>query len=171
MKQVRLDRAILAGVVATLVMTLMIYAAPHLGGPRMDIAAMLGSRLHGGQMPAPLSGYWWMGMMMHWVNGAILFPLFYAYVLYPLLPGRPWVRGLTLGLILWFIEEAMVLPMMGNGFFSAKAPNPMMAVMAGLMAHLIYGAILGALAGPQAQREMQPDESIIPLTRGRESGE
>jgi uncharacterized protein DUF6789 len=160
MKQISPGRTIPAGIVATLVMTLMTYAAPHLGGPRMDIAAMLGSSLHGGQMPAPLSSYWWMGMMMHWVNGAILFPLFYAYVLYPLLPGPAWVRGLTLGLILWFIEEAMVLPMMGNGFFSAKAPNPMMAVMAGLMAHLIYGTILGALAGPQAQREVQPRHAV-----------
>jgi hypothetical protein len=169
MKQVRPGRTILAGVVATLVMTLMIYAAPHLGGPRMDIAAMLGSRLHGGQMPAPLSSYWRIGLMMHVINGAILFPLLYAFLLYPLLPGRPWVKGVTWGLILWFLQEAMVMPMMGKGFFSAKAPNPMMAVMAGLMAHLIYGAILGALAGPQVQRETQQGEHIIPLIKA--SGE
>jgi hypothetical protein len=160
MKQVRPGRTILAGSVATLVMTLMIYAAPHLGGPRMDIAAMLGSRLHGGQMPAPQSGYWWIGLMMHVINGAILFPLLYAFLLYPLLPGPPWAKGLTWGLVLWFVQEAMVMPMMGNGFFSTKAPDPRMAVMAGLMAHLIYGTILGALAGPQAHREMPPRRAV-----------
>jgi hypothetical protein len=160
MKQVRPGRTILAGVVATLAMTLMIYAAPHLGGPKMDIAAMLGSRLHGGQMPAPLTSYWWIGLMMHVINGAILFPLMYAYLLYPLFPGRPWVKGLTWGLVLWFLQEALVMPMMGNGFFSTKTPNPMMAVMAGLMAHLIYGAILGGLAGPRAHREAQSRRAL-----------
>lgn len=42
------------------------------------------------------------------------------------------------------------MPIMGMGFFSAHAPKPMMAVVGSLIGHIIYGAILGAIAGPQA---------------------
>ena len=49
-------RAIGGGFVATLVMTMMIYIAPHMGMPNMDIAGMLGSVMNGGQTPAAMSG-------------------------------------------------------------------------------------------------------------------
>ncbi len=39
------------------------------------------------------------------------------------------------------------MPMMGMGFFSAKSPQPMLAVMGSLIGHLLYGAILGGIAG------------------------
>ena len=145
-----------AGFVATLVMTMMMYVAPMMGMPKMDIAAMLGSLFNNGQMPEQMSGLWWTGMIFHFVNGSIIFPLIYAYLLYPYLPGAPWVRGLVWGLILWFLAQAAVMPMMGMGFFSANAPQPVMAVIGSLIGHVIYGSILGWLAGPQAVRVSQP---------------
>lgn len=62
------------------------------------------------------------------------------------MPGAPWLKGTTWGLILWFLSQAMVTPMMGGGFFSANAGG-MMAVIASLIGHVIYGAILGRIAG------------------------
>jgi vacuolar-type H+-ATPase subunit I/STV1 len=56
------------------------------------------------------------------------------------------------GVILWFLAQVMVMPMMGMGVFSSRTPEPAMAVLGSLMGHLIYGAILGALAGVQALR-------------------
>ena len=148
MDRSRAGRTIVAGFIATLVMTVLMYGAPMMGMPKMDIAAMLGSMLAQG-MPAPLSGAWWVGMMMHFVNGIIIFPLLYAYALYPVLPGAPWLKGATWGLILWAIAQAIVTPMMGMGFFSSAAPQPMMAVAGSLLGHLVYGGILGAMAaGP-----------------------
>lgn len=138
-----------AGFIATLVMTMMMYGAPMLGMPKMDIAAMLGSMLGGG-MPATGSGAWWMGMTLHFINGTIIFPLIYAYVLYSRLPGAPWLKGATWGIILWAIAQAVVMPMMGMGFFSSGAPQPLMAVTGSLMGHLVYGAILGGSAGRAA---------------------
>lgn len=131
-------KTILGGLVGTVVMTLMMYfvAPMMLGGP-MDVAAMLGGLL---------GGSWMMGMVMHLLNGIVIFPLIYAYFLYRVLPGDPWVKGTILGLILWFLSQAVVTPMMGGGMFSAKAGG-LMAVMASLIAHIIYGALLGALAG------------------------
>ena len=78
---------------------MLIYGAPMIGMPKMDVAAMLGSMLSPG-MPAPASGAWWVGMMMHFINGTIISPLIYAYSLYSL-SGAPWVKGATWGLILW----------------------------------------------------------------------
>ena len=146
-------RAVVAGFVATLVMTMMIYMAPHMGMPNMDIAGMLGSMMNGGQMPAAMSGPWLLGMMVHFLLGTLLFPLLYAYVVYGLLPGKAWVRGLTWGIILWFAMMVMPLPMMGKGFFASNTPQPLLFAMGAFMGHLIYGAILGALAGEQAHRE------------------
>lgn len=37
-------------------MTMLIYMAPHMGMPDMDIAGMLGSMMNGGQTPAMMSG-------------------------------------------------------------------------------------------------------------------
>ena len=152
MNRVNVSRALLAGFVATLVMTMMMYAAPLMGMPKMDIAAMLGSLLNGGQMPAPMSGPWWMGMVLHFINGVVLFPLIYAYLLYGVLPGSNWVKGMLWGVILWFVAQVMVMPLMGMGVFSSGAPQPVMSVLGSLMGHLVYGALLGALAGVQAVR-------------------
>jgi uncharacterized membrane protein YagU involved in acid resistance len=131
-------KAILGGFVGTSVMTLMMYfVAPMMLGKPMDIAAMLGSML---------GGSWAMGLLMHFANGSIIFPLIYVYGLYRLLPGEPWLRGTIWGLILWLLAQALVMPMMGAGVFSAHAGG-LMAVMASLIGHVVYGALLGGIAG------------------------
>ncbi len=132
-------KAILGGIVGTVVMTFMMhFVAPMMLGRPMDEAAMLG----GG-----LGGSWTMGMLMHLLNGSVVFPFIYAYLLYLVLSGDPWVKGTTFGLLLWFLSQAFVTPMMGGGLFSAKAVG-LMAVMASLIGHVVYGALLGAVAGP-----------------------
>jgi hypothetical protein len=131
-------KAMRGGFVGTVVMTLMMYfVAPMMLGKPMDVAAMLGGML---------GGSWVMGMLMHLITGSVVFPLIYAYLLYRVLPGEPWLKGTIWGLILWFVSQALVTPMMGGGLFSAKAGG-LMAVMASLIAHAIYGALLGAGAG------------------------
>ncbi|MBI3636574.1 MAG: hypothetical protein HY216_10265 [Candidatus Rokubacteria bacterium] len=131
-------KAIAGGFVGTVVMTLMMYfVAPMLLGAPMDVAAMLGGML---------GGSWALGMMMHFVSGSVVFPLIFIYLVYGRVPGAPWVVGTVLGLALWLLSQAVVTPMMGGGFFSARAGGPM-AVMASLIAHAVYGALLGAIAG------------------------
>lgn len=149
MEKPNVGRAILGGLVGTLVMTMIMYAAPMMGMPKMDVAAMLGSMLNGGQMPASMSGPWLMGMTMHLFDGIIIFPLIYAFLLFRILPGSPWLKGVIWGLILWLLSQGMVMPMMGIGLFSANAPNRMMTVIGSLMGHIIYGAILGGIAKPE----------------------
>jgi hypothetical protein len=142
-------RVIVAGFIATLAMTVLMYGGPRMGMPKMDIGAMLGSMAAQG-MPEPGSATWWGGMGMHFVNGTVIFPLIYAYALYALLPGAPWLKGATWGVILWAIAQAVVMPAMGMGFFSSDTPQPVLAVAGSLIGHLVYGGILGAIGGRAA---------------------
>lgn len=136
-------RSMIGGFAGALVMTGMMYMVAPMMGLRMDIAQMLGSML---------GNNWMAGMMMHFVNGTVIFPLIYAYLLYQWLPGGPTVKGVTWGVILWLLAQIMVMPMMGGGFFS-MAMGGMMAAMGSLIGHLLYGGILGAIAGaPEGTR-------------------
>ncbi len=135
-------RAILGGLAGTIVLTMLMYiAAPMMGIPKMDIAAMLGSLLGG----------WTMGMVMHLVNGVVLFPLIYAFVLFSKLRGTPAIKGILWGVALWLVAGLMVMPMMGAGFFGL-ANGGMMAAAATLLGHIVYGALLGAITGGPARR-------------------
>lgn len=142
-----LGKTILGGFAGTVVMTVMMYfVAPMMLGRSMDVAASLGG---------VLGGSWTMGMLMHLINGSVIFPLVFAYFLYRVLPGEPWLKGTIWGLVLWFLSQALVTPMMGGGMFSAKAGG-LMAVMASLIAHVAYGALLGVIAGSADEPSAAP---------------
>lgn len=157
MERANPSRAIGAGFLATLGMTILAYLAPNMGMPPMDFAAMLGTFLTGRAAP-PGSGVWWLGMIVHFIDGTIIFPLIYAYLLYPVLPGRPWLKGVLWGLILWALSGALAMPVMGLGFFAAGAARRGLVILGSLLAHIVYGAILGSIAGPQATRVAQVRE-------------
>jgi len=136
--RVDVRKALLGGAVGTAVMTLMMYGvAPMMLGKPMDVAGMLA---------AFLGSSWTMGFLMHGLNGIVIFPLVYVYALHAVLPGPPWTKGTLWGVTLWFVSQVLVMPMMGAGSFSAHAGG-LMAVMASLIAHVIYGALLGWIAG------------------------
>jgi hypothetical protein len=138
----RISRALLAGLVATSAMTFMAYVvAPEMLGHPMDIAQML-SEFAGGS--------WTIGMLMHLMNGIVAFPLIYLIVLYRFLPGAPWLKGILWGVVLWLGLEIVILPMMGAGVFSINEGGAK-AVIAALVAHLIYGVLLGAITGHAGQ--------------------
>lgn len=67
-----------------------------------------------------------------------------------MLPGAPWLKGATWGVILWAIAQAVVMPAMGMGFFASRTPQPALAVAGSLIVHLVYGGILGAIGGRAA---------------------
>ena len=129
-------RAALGGFIGTLVMTMMMYVVAPMMGLHMDIAALLGSML---------GGSWSAGLMMHFVNGTVIFPAIYAYALYAHLPGSPAIRGTIWGVVLWLIAQTMVMPMMGAGIFSS-AMGGAMAAMGSLIGHILYGSLLGVIA-------------------------
>ena len=132
-----IGKTILGGLAGTVAITLLMYkGAPMMGLPEMDIAGMLG-RMIGGWTP---------GLMMHLVNGVVIFPLIYAYLLFSRLGGSPVVKGITWGVALWLMAQLVVMPMMGAGVFGLKMGG-MMSAAASLMGHVVYGAILGWISG------------------------
>jgi hypothetical protein len=147
-----LGKTILGGVAGTVAMTAMMYIiAPMMLGRSMDVAASLG---------AMLGGSWALGMLMHLINGSVIFPLIFAYLLYRYLPGEPWLKGTIWGLALWFVSQALVTPMMGGGMFSAKAGG-LMAVIASLLGHAVYGVLLGAVAGAAEGSSVAPQVHAV----------
>ena len=137
-------RLVLGGLVGTMAMTAMMYMVAPMMGVRMDIAAMLGSML---------GGSWAAGMAMHFINGTVLFPLVYGYLLVSRLPGPPLLRGALWGVVLWLIAQTMVMPMMGAGLFSA-ATGGMVAAVGSLVGHVLYGTILGTVSEARADLQL-----------------
>lgn len=132
-----IGKTVLGGFLGTAVMTAMMYwVAPLLLPGPMDIAGMLGEML---------GVSWTVGMVIHFVNGTVIFPLIYAFLLYRMLPGEPWLKGTLWGFGLWILAGLMVMPMAGAGLFWANV-GAMPAVLS-LIGHIVYGAILGAVAG------------------------
>jgi hypothetical protein len=140
--QLNFARAALGGFLGTLAMTAMMYVVGPIMGLHMDIAAMLGSML---------GGSWTAGMVLHFVNGTLIFPAIYVYALAGMLSGSPAIKGATWGIVLWVLLQIVVVPMMGGGLFSS-AMGSLMAAMGSLVGHLLYGGLLGAIAGaPEAR--------------------
>jgi hypothetical protein len=132
--------AILGGFIGTVAMTMMMYLVAPMMGVKMDIAGGLA-----GMLGAP----WAAGLVMHFLNGTLIFPLLYALVLFRNLKGGPAVRGITWGIVLWLMAQLVVMPMIAAGVFSSRTGG-IMAVAASFMAHVVYGALLGAIAGNTA---------------------
>jgi hypothetical protein len=131
-------KSMIGGLAGTVMLTLMMrFVAPMMLGHPMDIAGMLGNMM---------GGSWAVGMAAHLMNGIVIFPLAYAFLVFRYLPGPPVVRGMMFGAFLWLVAEMMVMPMAGAGFFSSEIGGAK-AVMAALTGHLVYGALLGAIGG------------------------
>jgi hypothetical protein len=113
---------------------------PMMGLPKMDIAAMLGS--------------WGMGMVMHVLNGTVIFPLLYAYLLFGKLPGAPYLKGILWGVTLWLMAQLVVMPMMGAGVFGLKMGG-FVSAFGSLLGHIVYGAVLGSIAGHARPAELR----------------
>lgn len=153
----KLRKVFRAGFVATLIMTGLMYAAPLMGMPKMDIAAMLGSFVTQSEA-VPTNAAWSLGMLIHFVLGALLFPAIYVQTFHIQINITPILKGVGFGLILWFLAQVLVMPMMGAGTFSVETPRPMLSVIGSLIGHLLYGAVLGQMIGqPFRTRTTDPE--------------
>jgi hypothetical protein len=141
-----IKKAILGGIAGTVMMTLMMhFVAPMMVGQPMDIAALIGGMMGDNYM---------VGMVMHIMMGVILFPMIYVFVVFRFVPGPAPVRGIVWGVVLWLMAAAVVMPMAGAGFFMSEIGG-MKAVIAALMGHVVYGALLGVIAGGVATEPVE----------------
>ncbi len=120
MRSLNVGSAVLAGVIGTVAMTALMYAAPLMGLPPMDLLLALGSVLPVGISPYVVGG------LMHLAIGVTL-ALLYALVFERILPGPRWVRGAAFSLLPWFFAITLMGPAMSwlQGVVSdAEASTP-----------------------------------------------
>lgn len=133
--------AIVAGLAATAVMTMMMYAAPLMGMPKMDIAGMLGTMFVSKEKTARV-----VGMAMHFMMG-VVFALIYALLWSLGLGSATWWWGLIFGAVHGFGAIVMIpilMRMHPRPLEMARGP----LMMAGqLMGHLVYGLVVALVYG------------------------
>lgn len=125
--------SIVGGISATIVMTLIMILGASMGMPKMEPWQMLADKM--GTSIA-------VGWVMHFMIG-IIFALSYAYIFMGKLKGisQGWARGAVFGIIAFVIAQIAMM-VMGNAM-PDEGMIPM--IMAGLMGHVIFGAVVGLI--------------------------
>ncbi len=135
---IRIGRALAAGILGTLVMTAVgLWAAPLMGIPAMNPANMLAGAM-GGSLTLGWAGHLMIGVVL---------ALIYAFVA-GWLPGAPAVRGALYGIAPFLLAQIVVVPMMGMPLFSGSV----VMAMGSLVGHLVYGAVVGGVYGAVPER-------------------
>lgn len=137
MKNSILVKAIIAGALGTLAMTIFAAMAPLMGMPEMNVPEMLS-----GTMGLPVVFGWG----AHFMVGIIL-AIAFARVFYNRFKGSGVVKGMKFSLIPWLMAQLIVMPMMAvmnNMPFSAGIfSGSFIMAFGSLMGHLVYGLVLG----------------------------
>ena len=134
MRQHYVAKAMVGGLLGTLLQTIMVYGvAPVMAGQSMDVAAMLRPSC------AP-------GMLVHLLSGGVIFPLGYIWLSSQALTGPPVLQGMLWGSLIWCVAEVIMAPMLGVEVFSA-ALGGLPAALRALLGYLVYGATLGSMVG------------------------
>ena len=118
LKQVDPIRALKAGILGTVIMTIVMYSLPLIGLPSMDIMAALGS-----VFPFKTSPYI-LGALIHLVNGislALIYVLFFHFWL----PGPYWLRGMLFSLLPWLFAITLLGPslQLASRIFGSSSPS------------------------------------------------
>ncbi len=135
-----ISRIIVSGITATAVMTMVMFIAPYMGFPKMDIAGMISGMTH-----TPLL----IGWLMHFMIG-IFFAFIYAKYFNTWLHkiDNNILRGMLYGFIV-FVFAQIMMPIMMKIMPPPDMPSPenqnmMLMVIGSLIGHLVFGGVLGA---------------------------
>jgi len=137
--------AVIAGIVASLVFSIVLAMAPCMGMPKMDIVDLLGSMFSGKSSPV-------LGWMMHLMMG-IVFAVIYAFLWSSGIGAATWLNGVIFGAVQWLVVGMAMgmIPMMHVGIKSGAVKAPglwmtnnggIMAFIGGLVGHMIFGIVI-----------------------------
>ncbi|MES0864243.1 DUF6789 family protein [Ruegeria sp. SCPT10] len=133
-------RLLFAGVSSTIVLAVFMEGIARivLGGPMKP--AMLICQALGLD-----ASYLWLGEILHYALGIVFFPI--GYVVFRSITnlGSPVVSGFIWGVILWIGAGVVMSPMAGMPLFFGGGK----IMIASLVAHIAYGAVLGGVYGRQ----------------------
>ena len=126
-------RGIIAGLVATIVLSILMLLKGMMGMmPELNVIKMLAGQMGGSPV---------MGWLAHFVIGVIIYGLAFANLRGLLPGGSNLVKGIVLSIVGWLIMMIVVMPIMGAGMFAMNMG--MMATVATLVLHIIFGLVLG----------------------------
>lgn len=159
-----LERAVIAGFIATVLMTAALAAA-------YGMAFVFGSNTS----QAPLILRWTWGLahnvvtehaqtalpvvvLLHYVFG-ISWAVVYAAVAEPRLRGPGWRRGLLFAPLPWALSLLVFLPAVGGGLLGLGLGAGPLPILGNLILHGIYGTTLGKIYPPESDHVLiEPDE-------------
>lgn len=136
---------VIAGLVGTIVITIMMALGPKMGMPKMDMPGMLGS-----MFGAP--GNRTMGMIMHLING-VIFTFIYALFWTNGIGAPQALSGVLFGVVHWLVVGLVmgIMPMVHAGIQSGDIPEPGvymlkngggMGFMGGLVGHIVFAVVV-----------------------------
>jgi len=138
-----------AGFVATIVLSILMLFKQQMGlMPQLNPIEML-TNMVGGSAPAA-------GWILHFLIGTVVWGTLFPILDASLPDSSHWINGIVFGIAAWLLMMIVVMPMAGAGLFGRNLG--MMAPIATLVLHIIYGAVLGSIYGlerPEAIRELQ----------------
>lgn len=133
-------KTVVAGLVATYVMSLTGFLQSGLGLAAVDPAAMLAKSMTAAHPSLPYGLF--AGNLMHYANGIIL-ALVWVVFLQRLVPGNWIVQGIVYAILTSLAADVVVAPLAaGVGIFFLNTPAPGMMMLASTVAHLAYALTL-----------------------------
>ena len=130
-----IGNGVAAGFIATAVLSVVMLMKEAMGlMPQLNPVAMISSMM-GASTPV-------MGWIVHFMIGTLAWGILYA-ILEPRLPGKSWVRGAVFATGAWLMMMVAMMPMAGAGIFGMALGLGIMAPVATLLMHWLYGAVLG----------------------------
>ncbi len=131
----KLQNAIIGGIVATIVMTVVMFVAPMMSMPEMDSPKMLVVTIG---FPVAV------GWIMHFMIG-IVFAMGYAYLFLPQVSkiSSKVAKGAIYGVII-FVFAQIMMQVLGAMFPAMPSPEGSMALMiiGSVIGHVIFGIVV-----------------------------
>ena len=124
------SKSVIAGIIGTIIMTVVTMVAPMMGMPKMSPPIMLATMMG---MPIVI------GWVMHFMIG-IVFALAYTYLFAPKVKiGNLFLKGAIFGFVV-FIFAQIMMAVMGAMVGMPKMEGSMILMLiGGIMGHVIYG--------------------------------
>jgi len=134
----KIQKTVLAGLIGTLIMTIVMMIAPMMGMPKMSPPKMLAEMLG---MPI------FVGWIMHFMIG-IVFAFAYTYLhLFKHKISNVWLKGVVFGIIAFVFAQVM-MRVMGMMMPIPKMEGSMVLMaIESLMGHIIFGMAVAKTVG------------------------
>ena len=129
----KIAQSVIAGMIATAVMTGFMFLAPMMGLPKMNPAEMLS-----GMMGVPVIA----GYLMHFMIG-VIFAAAYVYLFNPKVRIQSkLVKGILFGFAVFIFAQAMLFIIGKMMPMPIPQDNMMLMMLGSLIGHLVYGIVV-----------------------------